>query len=53
MQISNDKLPAEPNRFHQHGWGLTRQDGSQVRLTARLASPNPHACRVLAQGVLG
>lgn len=22
MQISNDKLPAEPNRFHQHDWGL-------------------------------
>jgi hypothetical protein len=24
MQISNDKLPAEPNRFHQHGWGLAQ-----------------------------
>jgi len=37
------KLPTGPNRFHQHGWGLIRQDGSQVRLTARLDSPNPHA----------
>jgi len=28
----------------QHGWRLTRQDCSQVRLTTRLDLHNLHAC---------
>ena len=39
MQISNDKLPAEPNRFHQHDWGLSVPRENIIHASRCIAIP--------------